>query len=190
LRWHAGRAAQPAGRRTPRCCATPFPIAETGFDPAQISDLYSRTVAAAIFDAPLAYAYLERGRRKCGAQHRGGAAGDQRWRPHLHLPHPPGHPFPGRPGVQGPEARAHRGRLRLQRSSATTTPSTKAPTCSSSRTPASWGLSELRKRLVEDRQPFDYDAEVEGLKQLDRYTFQVRIKARRRASTSCSPTAP
>ena len=26
-----------------------FPIAETGFDPAQISDLYSRTIAAAVF---------------------------------------------------------------------------------------------------------------------------------------------
>ena len=28
-----------------------FPVAETGFDPAQISDLYSRTVAANIFEA-------------------------------------------------------------------------------------------------------------------------------------------
>ena len=37
-----------------------FPIAETGFDPAQISDLYSRTVAANIFEAPLTYAYLAR----------------------------------------------------------------------------------------------------------------------------------
>lgn len=37
-----------------------FPIAETGFDPAQISDLYSRTVAANIFEAPLTYSYLAR----------------------------------------------------------------------------------------------------------------------------------
>ena len=37
-----------------------FPIAETGFDPAQISDLYSRTVAANIFEAPLTYDYLAR----------------------------------------------------------------------------------------------------------------------------------
>ena len=37
-----------------------FPVAETGFDPAQISDLYSRTVAANIFEAPLTYDYLAR----------------------------------------------------------------------------------------------------------------------------------
>ena len=35
-----------------------FPIAETGFDPVQLSDLYSRDVAREIFDAPLRYAYL------------------------------------------------------------------------------------------------------------------------------------
>jgi len=33
-------------------------IAETGFDPAQISDLYSRDIASNIFDAPLRYAFL------------------------------------------------------------------------------------------------------------------------------------
>ncbi|MES1163431.1 MAG: bicyclomycin resistance protein, partial [Rhizobacter sp.] len=37
-----------------------FPIAETGFDPAQISDLYSRTVTAAIFEAPLTFDFLAR----------------------------------------------------------------------------------------------------------------------------------
>ena len=30
-----------------------FEIAETGFDPVQLSDLYSRNVASQIFDAPL-----------------------------------------------------------------------------------------------------------------------------------------
>ena len=35
-----------------------FPIAESGFDPAQISDLYSRTVAAAMFDAPLEFEFM------------------------------------------------------------------------------------------------------------------------------------
>jgi len=35
-----------------------FERAETGFDPAQISDDYSRTIAANLFDAPLRYAYL------------------------------------------------------------------------------------------------------------------------------------
>jgi len=32
-----------------------FKIAETGFDPAQISDSYSKSIAGGIFDAPLEY---------------------------------------------------------------------------------------------------------------------------------------
>ena len=35
-------------------------IAETGFDPAQITDLYSRTIAANIFEAPYQYEFLAR----------------------------------------------------------------------------------------------------------------------------------
>jgi ABC-type oligopeptide transport system substrate-binding subunit len=35
-----------------------FPAAESGFDPAQVTDLYSNTVLAHIFEAPLEYEYL------------------------------------------------------------------------------------------------------------------------------------
>jgi ABC-type transport system substrate-binding protein len=35
-----------------------FRIAETGFDPPQITDLYSRTVAAGLFEAPLEFEFL------------------------------------------------------------------------------------------------------------------------------------
>ena len=35
-----------------------FPAAESGFDPAQVTDLYSNTVMAHIFEAPLEYEYL------------------------------------------------------------------------------------------------------------------------------------
>src|SRR5437660_12510245 len=37
-----------------------FQVAETGFDPAQINDLYSAIVFSHIFDAPLTYDYLAR----------------------------------------------------------------------------------------------------------------------------------
>ena len=37
------------------------------------------------------------------------------------------------------------------------------------------GLSELRKRLIEEKKPFDYDTPVEGLRTLDRYRFQIRL---------------
>src|SRR5512146_1202875 len=37
-----------------------FPVAETGFDPARVSDLYSNIVNEAIFERLLAYEYLAR----------------------------------------------------------------------------------------------------------------------------------
>ncbi|MDP0983641.1 ABC transporter substrate-binding protein, partial [Klebsiella variicola] len=37
------------------------------------------------------------------------------------------------------------------------------------------GLSELRRALMAAKKPFDYDREVEGLKALDRYTFQLKL---------------
>jgi ABC-type transport system substrate-binding protein len=37
------------------------------------------------------------------------------------------------------------------------------------------GLSELRERALKSRRPFDYDAEVDGLRVLDRYTFRVTL---------------
>ena len=44
----------------PRCCASSFPAAETGFDPVRVSDLYSNTVNEAIFERLLTYDYLAR----------------------------------------------------------------------------------------------------------------------------------
>ncbi len=37
-----------------------FPIAETGFDPAQVIDLYSRIICSHIFDSPYTYDHLAR----------------------------------------------------------------------------------------------------------------------------------
>ena len=37
------------------------------------------------------------------------------------------------------------------------------------------GLSELRKRVLEQKKPFPYDEEVAGLRALDRYRFEVRL---------------
>ena len=48
------------GAGAPRVLRYSFPVAETGFDPAQISDLYSRTVTAHIFDGLYHYDHLAR----------------------------------------------------------------------------------------------------------------------------------
>ena len=50
--------AQGSDGAAPKVLRQAFPAAETSFDPAQVSDVYSRTVIAGIFEAPLEYAYL------------------------------------------------------------------------------------------------------------------------------------
>ena len=37
------------------------------------------------------------------------------------------------------------------------------------------GLSELRKKITDEKKPFDYDKPVEGLRALDRYTLQIKL---------------
>src|SRR5882757_2721089 len=54
----ASPAAQGGKRNGQKVFRWAFPIAETGFDPAQISDLYSNFVLANIFETPLHYDYL------------------------------------------------------------------------------------------------------------------------------------
>jgi hypothetical protein len=50
-------AAAPAAQKTLRYA---FLIAETGFDPAQINDLYSSIILGQIFDPPYTYDFLAR----------------------------------------------------------------------------------------------------------------------------------
>ena len=52
------QAAKPASQE--KVLRYAFPIAETGFDPAQVSDLYSRILTANIFEALYNYDYLAR----------------------------------------------------------------------------------------------------------------------------------
>lgn len=152
-----------------------FPVAETGFDPAQISDLYSRTVAAAIFEAPLTYAYLERPARAV---------------PQTAVALPEitdegrSFTFRIRPGIFFADDPAFKGKKRELTAADYVyaikrhyDPRHKSPNLFQLENAGILGLSELRRKLIEARQPFDYDAEVEGLKTPDRYTFVVRIKA-------------
>ena len=139
-----GRPAKP----TAKVLRYAFRVAETGFDPAQISDLYSRTVPANIFEAPLTYDYLAR---------------PARMRPNtaaampevsadftaLHLPHPARHLLRRRPGLQGQAARADARTTTSIRSSATTTRAGRARASTCCETAQILGLTELRKQALE-----------------------------------------
>jgi ABC-type transport system substrate-binding protein len=149
-----------------------FPIAESNFDPAQITDLYSRTVAAGIFDAPLEFEFLAR---------------PARLRPNTAAAMPEvsedfrTFTFRIRPGIYFADHPAFKG-VRRELTAADYVYSLKRhydPRWKSGNlyvleNAKILGLSELRRQLMAAKQPFDYDREVEGLRVLDRYTFQVR----------------
>ncbi len=150
-----------------------FPIAETNFDPAQISDLYSRTVAASLFDAPLEFAFLERPvrMRTNTAAEMPEVSADYRT-----------FTFRIKPGIRFADDPAFGGKPRelvaadyVYSIKRHYDPRWKSPNLYLLENAKILGLSELRTRLIEAGKPFDYDAPVEGLRTLDRYTFQIRL---------------
>jgi ABC-type transport system substrate-binding protein len=169
-----GAAAQPAPGAEPlKVFRYAFPTAETGFDPAYITDLYSRTVAAAIFEAPLEFEFLAR---------------PVRMRPNTAAAMPEvsadfkTFTFRIKPGIYFADDPAFKGQRReltaadyvysLKRHY---DPRWKSGNLYLLENDKILGLSELRREVLEQKKPFDYDREVEGLRALDRYTFQVRL---------------
>jgi ABC-type transport system substrate-binding protein len=151
-----------------------FPIAETGFDPAQVVDLYSRTVTAHIFDALYMYDYLARpflvrpnvaeGMPEVSADFRTWTV---RIRPGIFFADDPAFKGKRRELVAADFAYAWKRQF---------DPVNKSPNLTSFEEERVVGVSELRERALKDKKPFDYDAEVEGLRVLDRYTIQFRLE--------------
>ena len=173
-------AAQPAGAAQ---SATPghsaktlryaFPIAESSFDPAQISDLYSRTVVAAMFDAPLEFEFM---------------ASPARMRPNVAAAMPEvaddfrSFTFRIKPGIHFADDPAFKG-VKRELTAADFVyalkrhydPRWKSANLYLLENAKILGLSALRKELIAAKKPFDYDRDVEGLQTLDRYTFRIRL---------------
>ncbi|WP_295642800.1 ABC transporter substrate-binding protein, partial [uncultured Methylibium sp.] len=150
-----------------------FRVAETGFDPAQLSDLYSATVAANIYDAPLQMSFLAR---------------PARLRPNTAAAMPEisadftTYTVTIKPGIYFADDPAFKGKKRelvaadyvysLKRHY---DPKNKSPTLYQYENARILGLSELRQDALKNKTPFDYDREVEGLRTLDRYRFQIKL---------------
>ncbi|MFN7571970.1 MAG: ABC transporter substrate-binding protein [Betaproteobacteria bacterium] len=157
---------------TARVLRYAFQIAETGFDPAQISDLYSRYVTAHIFDAPLAYDHLAR---------------PYKLKPSLAAALPDVsadfrvYTIRFRPGIYFADDPAFRGQRRelvaadfaysIKR---IYDPRWKSPSYSLLAENRIQGLQALRDAALAG-QPFDYDRPVAGLQVLDRYTLRVEL---------------
>ena len=150
-----------------------FPVAESNFDPAQITDLYSRTVAAGIFDSPYEYEFMAQpiGIRPSTAAGMPEISNDYK---NFIIRIKPGIYFADDPAFKGKkrELTAEDYVYSLKRHY---DPRWKSGNLYILENAKILGLSELRKRLMEANKPFDYDTPVEGLRTLDRYTFQIKL---------------
>ncbi|MBT9523873.1 MAG: bicyclomycin resistance protein, partial [Rhizobacter sp.] len=164
--------AQPQEVAAPKVLHYSFRIAETGFDPAQISDLYSRTIAANIFDAPLQYEFLAR---------------PYRYRANTLAELPTvsddfkTFTFRVKPGIYFADDPAFKGKKRelvaadyVYSWKRHYDPRWKSPNLYILANFKILGLSELRDEALAAKKPFDYEREVPGLRVLDKYTFQLK----------------
>ena len=170
----AEAAVTPAGEKVLRYA---FSVAETGFDPAQISDLYSRIVTAHIFDAPLTYDHLARPFKLkplvCTAMPE--VSDDFRT-----------FVFHIRPGIYFADDPAFKGQRRelvaedfVYGAKRHFDPKLKSPQQSTLESEGIIGLRELHDDTVKSRKPFDYDRKVAGLRAVDRYTLRVQLRESR-----------
>ena len=168
------RAADAGGSPSAKVLRYAFPAAESGFDPAQVTDLYSNTVLAHIFEAPFEYEYLAQPARLRPNTAAGLPEISADYRHFV---------FEIRRGIYFADDPAFRGQRReltardyvysLKRHYDPRWRSGKLYTLE---TAGIVGLSELRRDTIAAKKPFDYDHEVEGLRALDRYRFEVRLR--------------
>ncbi|MBI3367181.1 MAG: bicyclomycin resistance protein [Burkholderiales bacterium] len=173
LPWLAARAA--GGGSAPKTLHIAFPAPETSFDPVQTnSDRYSSDVISQILEAPLGYDYLARPTRlvPITAAALPEISADYR-RIVVRL----------KPGILFADDPAFKGRPRelvaadyVYSIKRFFDPRWKSGDLYLFENAGIVGMNELRERALKSHTPFDYDGEVEGLRALDRYSFQVLLK--------------
>src|SRR6266480_2426926 len=146
-------------------------IAETGFDPVQINDLYSTILLAHIFDSPFGYDYLARPAKvkpKTAAGLPEVSADGKLWTVRI------------RPGIYFADDPAFGGKKR-ELTAQDYVYSIKRHWDPKNKSPNLYqldkrviGMDAVRKHALAGGK-FDYDREVEGLRAIDRYTFRFAL---------------
>jgi ABC-type transport system substrate-binding protein len=158
----------------PKVLRLAFPVAETGFDPAQISDLYSSTITGHIFESLLTYDYLAR---------------PVKLKPLTAISMPevsedfivytvrlrPGIFFTPDPAFKG-QARELVAADYVYSIKRIFDPRWKSPAQVSLAQEGIVGLQALLDQTLKSKRPFDYTREVAGLKVLDRYTLRFTLE--------------
>ena len=169
----AGGALAAEAPRTAKVLRVTFAGSESGFDPAQISDVVSAAIVASVFDAPLTYDYLARPVR---LKPNTAAAMPEVNEDHTRFV------FRLKPGIFFSDDPAFKGARRelvaadyVYSIKRYYDPQMRSPSLSQYQNAGLLGLSELRQKALDNKAPFDYDTEVAGLRVLDRYRFELRV---------------
>ncbi|WP_326534729.1 ABC transporter substrate-binding protein [Pseudorhodoferax sp.] len=154
----------------PKVLRVALPVAETGFDPARVSDIYSAGINAHIFESLYEFDHLARPvkiRPRLADGMPEHSADFRVWTVRL------------KPGVLfADDAAFKRTRRELVAEDVVYTfkrfadPTTLSPNWSSVRELGLPGLEPLRDKALKARTPFDYDTPIEGLRALDRHTVR------------------
>ena len=157
----------------PKVLRYSFSIAETGFDPAKVTDIYSRTVTAHIFEGLYAYDPLARPAKIIPeiASAMPEIADDfKTWTIRI------------RPGIFFADDPAFGGKKRelvaedyVYSIKRMADPEVASPTWDEMQEQDLVGLTDYRNALRKSGQPFDYDKPIAGLRAIDRYTLQLRL---------------
>jgi ABC-type transport system substrate-binding protein len=157
----------------PKTLRYAFRVAETGFDPAKIQDLYSRTVTPHIFEALVSYDYLRRPvqlKALTAAELPTPNADYTQWTARV------------QPGIHFQDDPAFKGKKRelvaadyIYSLTRFADPKVASPAWS---TVEGWHLSGLkaaRDAALKSKQDFDYDKPIAGLQLIDRYTLRFQL---------------
>jgi ABC-type transport system substrate-binding protein len=149
-------------------------VAETGFDPVRISDLYSRSLTAHMFESPYTYDPLARPTKIVPLV----AVGEPEISADFKT-----FTVRIRPGIYFADDPAFKGRKReltaqdfVYSIKRFADPATNAQNWAGYEDAGLVGLTELREQVLKSKRPFPYDTDVAGLLALDRYTLQLRTK--------------
>ena len=158
----------------PKVLRYAFEVAETSLDPVKINDLYSRALTPHIFEGLYTYDHLARPVKikPLTALAMPERSADFRvWTVKI------------RPGIFFASDPAFKGKRRelvaqdyVYSYKRFADPANKSPVWSGMEPEGFLGLNELRARALAEKKPFDYDAEIEGIRALDRYTLRFTLK--------------
>ncbi|MEP7099763.1 MAG: ABC transporter substrate-binding protein [Burkholderiales bacterium] len=151
-----------------------FLTAETSLDPAKIVDLYSRILTPHMFEALFQYDPLARPIKVKPLTAAGEAVNSEDFRTWT---------VKVRPGIYFADDPAFNGKRRelvaqdyvysLKRFA---DPANKSPIWPGMENENYLGLNELNRQALANKKPFDYDREIDGVRALDRYTVQFKVR--------------